>query len=76
MQLRANSCSPETLGRLQNIFDAVWLELEQQRSRHTFPWAVEAARFTVARLVLAHVNDLHNLEQIKQDVLKGVENSL
>jgi hypothetical protein len=46
------------------------------REAHTFPWAVEAARFTVARLVLVHVNDLHDPDQIKRDVLKGVENSL
>ena len=73
MQIRPTSCSPETLHRLQTIFDAVWHEVEQQKGKCTFPWAIEATRFTLARLVLEHVNDLRNPDQIKRAVLKDLE---
>ena len=72
MQIRASSCSPETLHRLQKIFDAVWLELKRQKSPHTFPWAIEATRYSIARLVLAHVNDLKDADQIEREVLASL----
>lgn len=31
MQSRASVCSPQTLIRLQNIFDAAWLQLTQKK---------------------------------------------
>jgi hypothetical protein len=70
MQNHAGSCSSETLARLQRVFDAVWLELEAKKSPHTFPWTVEASRYTIARLVLQHVNNVENAEHIKQEVLQ------
>ena len=73
MQIRPTSCSPETLRRLQTIFDAVWHEMERQKGKRTFPWAIEATRFTIARLVLEHVNDRRNSDQIKREVLKDLE---
>lgn len=73
MQIQPIACSPETLRRLQTIFDAVWHAVEQQKGKRTFPWAIEATRFTIARLVLEHVNDLRNAEQIKREVLKDLE---
>ena len=73
MQIRASSCNPETLHQLQNIFDAVWRELEQQKGSHTFPWAIEATRFNIARLVLEHVNDLGNPDRIKREVLRDLD---
>lgn len=73
MQIRPTSCSPETLRRLQTIFDAVWNEVEQQKGKRTFPWAIEATRFTIAHLVFAHVNDRRNSDQIKHDVLRDLE---
>jgi len=36
--IRASSCSPETLVRLQRIFDAVWRDVDQQKGKRTFPW--------------------------------------
>jgi hypothetical protein len=74
VQNSASACSPETIGRLQEIFDAVWLALGQQKSPHTFPWAIEATRFTVARLVLEHVNDLQHPERIIREVLEAFTN--
>jgi hypothetical protein len=70
LQSHAGSCSPEALARLQRIFDAIWLELEAKKSPHTFPWAVEAARYTIARLVLQHVNNVKDAEHIKREVLR------
>jgi hypothetical protein len=70
MQSHAGSCSPEALGRLQKVFDAVWLELEQQKSSHTFPWAIEATRYTIAQLVLQHATNEKDAEHIKSKVLQ------
>jgi hypothetical protein len=66
-------CSPERLRRMQQVFDAVWRELKNQKSLHTFPWAIEATRFTIARLVLEHGGDLTNVDLVKQDVLDSLE---
>lgn len=74
-QLHPGSCSPQALRRMQTIFDAVWLELERRRSPLTFPWAVEATRFTIARLVLGHVNALDDVERVKREVLQSITNS-
>jgi hypothetical protein len=73
VQIQPSSCSPETIRRLQNIFDAVWRELEQQKGKHTFPWAIEATRFTIARLVLEHTGDPRTPTQIKREVLRNLE---
>jgi hypothetical protein len=73
VQIRATSCSPETLRRLQRIFDVVWHEVEQQRGKRTFPWAIEATRFTIARLVLEHGCDLRNPAHIKREVLRDLD---
>jgi hypothetical protein len=72
MQTRASACNPQTLRRLQTIFDAVWRELEKQKGPHTFPWAIEATRFNVARQVLGHVTDRRDPERIKQEVLESI----
>ena len=72
VQKSASACSPETIGRLQEIFDAVWHELSQQKSGHTFPWAIEASRYTVAHLVLKHVNELQDADEIKRVVLASL----
>jgi hypothetical protein len=71
--IRATSCSPETLARLQRIFDAVWREVEQQKGKRIFPWDIEATRFTIARLVLEHGRDLRNPAQIKREALGDLE---
>lgn len=73
MLIRATSYSPETLVRLQRIFDAVWREVERQKGKGTFPWDIEATRFTIARLVLEHGRDQRNPAQIKREVLRGLE---
>jgi hypothetical protein len=73
VQIRPSSCSPETLRRLQRIFDAVWREVKQQKGNRTFPWAIEATRFAIARLVLEHGRDLRNPAQIKREVLSDLE---
>jgi hypothetical protein len=75
MQTRASACNPQTLRRLQSIFDAVWRELEKQKGLHTFPWAIEATRFNVARQVLGHMTDRRDPERIKQEVLESITNS-
>ena len=41
-------------------------ELEQL----TFPWAIEASRFTIARMVLEHLDDSKDSERIKKVVLR------
>jgi hypothetical protein len=59
------------LGSLQKIFDAIWLELESKRSRHTFPWDTQSARYRIANYLLGHVNDLNlDVDEIKQEVLQ------
>jgi len=72
MQIHPGACSPETLYKLQVIFDAVWRDLERRKSSHTFPWAIQATRYTVARRILQHVNDMNmDAEGIKRDVLQS-----
>jgi len=71
--IRATSYSPETLVRLQRIFDVVWREVEQQKGRRTFSWDIEATRFTIARLVLEHGRDERNPAQITRQVLSDLE---
>lgn len=68
-QNKLAACSPQTLSELQVVFDAIWQQLLSERSRLTFPWAVEASRFTIARLVLEHLNDSKDVARIKQDIL-------
>jgi hypothetical protein len=72
VQTTAKSCSPETLRRLQTIFNAVWRKLEQQQGSHTFPWAIEATRFTIAHLILERVNDLRDAARIEREVLASI----
>ena len=62
-------CSADTLRRLQSIFDMAWLQLERKGGRSTFPWAIEASRYTIeasrytlARVVLAHSTDYRQVE--------------
>lgn len=72
MQSHAGSCGPETLVRLQKVFDAVWLELKARKSPYTFPWATEATRYTIANLVFLHVNEAdRDAEFIKRQVLQS-----
>ena len=70
MQNQASSCSPETLRRMQSIFDDVWRELERQHSPHTFPWFIEAARYVIAQMVLENIENLRDPQRIKREVLK------
>ncbi len=72
-QNRPNACSPQTLSELQKVFDAIWAELERERSRLTFPWAIEAGRFTIARLVLEHLDDSTDRDRIKEVVLQKLD---
>ena len=60
---------PMMLSELQAVFDAIWKQLVCERSKLTFPWAVEASRFTIARLVLEHMDDSKDVARIKQDIL-------
>jgi len=76
MQRLTAFCGPETLRRLQKVFDAVWLELEQQKSSHTFPWAVEATRYTIAQLVLQHSTTERDAEHIKSKVLQTLHRDM
>jgi hypothetical protein len=69
MQPRASVCSPQTLLRLQNIFDAAWLQLMQKKGKHSFPWSAEASRYMLAQLVLAHSRDKRHIDEIVQEVL-------
>lgn len=72
----APACSPDTLRRLQIIFDTAWLQLKHKRDRHTFPWAIEASRYALAQLVLAHAKDYRHIEEIVEEVLYTLEGSL
>lgn len=74
-QHRPKACSPRTLSELQTVFDAVWAQLERERSNLTFPWAIEASRFIIARLVLEHLDDAKDKDRIKQTVLQRLADS-
>ena len=69
-QNQLGACSPQTLSKLQTVFDAIWAQLEHERSKLTFPWAIEASRFTIARMVLEHLDDSKDGERIKKVVLR------
>jgi hypothetical protein len=75
MQSRASVCSPQTLIRLQNIFDTAWLQLSRKRGRHSFPWAAEASRYTLAQIVLTHARDVRQLDEIVQEVLTTMDDT-
>jgi hypothetical protein len=71
MQTHPGACSPEKLRSLQEIFDTIWLALESKRSKHTFPWDTQSARFRIAGYLLDHVNDRNlDAEQIKREILQ------
>jgi hypothetical protein len=53
-----------------------WLQLEQKGGRGTFPWAIEASRYTLAQLVLAHSRDYRRVDEIVQDVVDALEESI
>lgn len=76
MQISDGVCSTDTLRRLQSIFDMAWLQLEQKGGRSTFPWAIEASRYTLAQLVLAHSRDYRQVDEIVQEVVDALEESL
>jgi hypothetical protein len=67
--------TPEALSRLQNLFDDIWLDLEREKSPHTFPWSVEASRFALARLLLECFDSAKELEQIKIEVLERIKSN-
>lgn len=71
--MKTSAYGPERLHRLQRIFDAVWHDLKQRKSPHTFPWAVETTRFRIARLVLDHGGNFENMDRIKRRVLQSLE---
>jgi hypothetical protein len=74
MQNHSGACSPEKLGSLQRIFEAIWLELESKHSKHTFPWNVQASRFRIAHYLLDHVNEtILDADRVKRDVLLRME---
>ena len=73
MQPRASVCNPQTLIRLQNIFDTAWLQLSRKKGKHSFPWAAEASRYTLAQLVLAHARDVRHIDEIVQEVLTTMD---
>jgi hypothetical protein len=75
MQPRASVCTPQTLIRLQNIFDTAWLQLSQKKGRHSFPWATEASRYTLAQLVLSHSRDARQIDEIVQEVLTTMDDT-
>jgi hypothetical protein len=58
---------------LQKVFDDIWLKLERQNSPLTFPWAIEASRFTLARLVLEHWRKAKDADKIRREVLERME---
>ena len=66
MQIGDGVCSADTLRRLQSIFDLAWLQVEQKGGRSTFPRAIEASRYTLAQLVLAHSRDYPHVKEIAQ----------
>ena len=70
VQTWPESCSPQTLSSLQEVFDAIWHWLEREKSALTFPWAIEASRFTIAQLVLEHLDDPNDIERIKREVMQ------
>jgi hypothetical protein len=69
-QNRPDACSPQTLSELQRVFDAIWAQLELERSKLTFPWAIEASRFAIARLVLEHLDNSSDSNRITEVVLQ------
>jgi hypothetical protein len=74
MQNHPGACSPKRLHSLQNVFDAIWMGLESEHSKHTFPWDTQSARFRIAHYVLEHINDVKlDVDRIKQDVLQRLE---
>jgi len=75
MQSRASVCSPQTLIRLQSIFDTAWLQLAQKKDKHSFPWAAEASRYTLAQLVLTHARDVRQIDEIVQEVLTTMDDT-
>ena len=76
MQISDGVCSADTLRRLQSIFDMAWLQLEQKGGGSTFPWAIEATRYTLAQLVLAHSRDYRHIEEIVKEVVDALEKPL
>ena len=73
MQGRGHAISTETLHRLQAVYDAAWEQLLRQQSKHTFPWAVESARFLLARVVLEYANDYRDQADVVNDVVEIIE---
>ena len=47
--------------------------MELQKDTRTFPWDIEATRFTIARLVLEHGGYERNPAQINREVLSDLE---
>ena len=74
MQNHPGACCPELLLSLQQIFDAIWSELEAKQSRHTFPWTAQSARFRIAHYILEHLNDAElEVDRIKREVLQKLD---
>ncbi|MDP9139056.1 MAG: hypothetical protein M3N38_12930 [Pseudomonadota bacterium] len=62
--------SPETLKRLQQLFDEIWTELLAAGSPHTAPEVAVAARDRLAVLVVKHVaTSGQDTESIKREIL-------
>ena len=72
---RGQAISTETLQRLQAVYDAAWKQLLRQKSKHTFPWAIESTRFLLARVVLEHAHDYREQADIVDDVVERIETS-
>ena len=76
MQTHPGQCSPESVRRLQRIFDAIWHRLETSGSRHTFPWDAQASREKIAVQLCRHMNDrIIDAERIEQDVFEMFDES-
>jgi len=68
--------SPEQLRVLQKIFDALWLDLENSRSKYVFPWDAQANRERIAVLVVKHLNDrILDVAGLKRAILDEFDGS-
>jgi len=73
MQSRGHAINTDTLRRLQAVYDAAWQKLLHQQSKHTFPPAIENARFLLARVVLEYARDNRDQADIVSDVVERLE---
>jgi hypothetical protein len=74
MQTQVKVCGPDELKLLQQVFDAVWLELQNRQSVRS---GDEALRQLLSRRVMALAHrHAASSDDLRQEVLKSFETAL